>query len=270
MLYKIQLPNVAKLSKTVDNNKFNVVKPPPVVDTLTHAHSAKLAHELKIPLNSTVFYELFEEFTTFFNKSSSILHVNENGSIIAANEYCKRHNGLTCTWAASTASPSKQLLPGVWLSGSFCDGDLSFLDNVRSIKQDATEYAVNTMICNNTPHNNIEVLAGETILALTLLPLTGNLIIRFWNFYEEIILCLLHLLSYAFTDVYATKPYSILHNTDIYIVCLNKKNNIELPLLYRCIYLQDPTAVIAVTEISEEYIAAIKGMLTDTHALPLK
>lgn len=126
-----------------------------------------------------------------------------------------------------------------WLFGSFNNGDITRLENLRSIKQDLLDYNTSFLTGDakvvlfkentdlpdyeNEERDNNLVIYSETLFALVLLKMGGSSIIKMFTFMEPKMIYTIYNIYRYFDEVYITKPLtSRPANNEIYLICLRK------------------------------------------------
>ncbi len=184
--------------------------------------------------------------------------------IICMEKYCKQKN-LPYNWNANSYMRSAnteslylddyfQLYknnPTKWIFGAFGDGDITRLDNIRSIIQDLSRISPSisfitgdAKVVNVNPHtkevnwsteeeDNVIVLYSETILALSLLAMKGSAIIKFFTFFKPETIYVLYNISKYFETTLITKPVtSRPANSEVYLICINKNKEFNTDFLF--------------------------------------
>lgn len=200
--------------------------------------------------------ELIVKFSDKLTFTNSVLVAELPGSFILCLErFCKERN-LQYSWLANSYLGDKKndylsdqfgLLkkyPDKWLLGAFGNGDITRLDNIRSIIQDARYIHRNInfvsgdakVITKDDKGNtnwdteeidNIPVITCEIILSIYLLDVGGSAIIKIFSFCERQSQASIYLCIENFEEVYLVKPLtSRPANSEAYLVCCNKKKQI--------------------------------------------
>lgn len=254
-----------------------------------------LKDKLKTEYITNAYIKMRELLVHFGNKLNfnQCMHAAEfPGSFIKCIEYYCNENKLTYSWHANSYLKLKnsksfylddkfQLYknnPNKWLFGAFNDGDITRLDNLRSLKQDLT------VLCNiagtastvsngnagvigtagvtfvtgdakvilgtteddwdNEELTNTAVIYSETILALSLLNTNGSAIIKFFTFCDIKTLYIIYNIFNHFEEVYITKPItSRPANSEMYLVCIKKNKDFNEEFLYdvlNCPFIKIP------------------------------
>ncbi len=241
-----------------------------------------LKEKLNNPYITNAYIKMRELLIYFKNKFNFVnsMHVAEfpGSFIVCIGDYCKENN-IQYSWLANSYKDEKgknsyylhdtfklyEKYPNNWLFGAFNNGDITRLDNIRSIKQDilqrnamdvATNAATNVVSFltgdakviltndengkspnwDNEEQDNANVIYSETLLALTLLSIGGSAIIKFFTFCNKETIYIIYNISKYFNETYITKPItSRPANDEVYLVCLNKNKDFDEEFLYQVI-----------------------------------
>lgn len=186
--------------------------------------------------------------------------------IICFQDYCKEKK-INYTWLANSYIDNKKSnylndryglfkeYPTNWMLGAYGNGDVTRLDNIRSIKQDITNFPIiftgdaKVVIDDNWDNeeiDNIAVVYSETLLALTLLKMKGSAIIKLFTFCEEDTIFTIYNIFKHFDETYITKPLtSRPGNDEVYLVCIGKNKEFDESALYEisdCPFVKVPKA----------------------------
>lgn len=158
--------------------------------------------------------------------------------------------------------------PHKWYDGVSRTGDLCLVDNIRSFKQDITGINLITgdakMVIDNNydteEDDNMAVITGEVLTAITVLCMKGNAVIKFFTWFNYQMQYLLYILSYHFDTVYMYKPYtSRPANDEIYAVCIRKCKRLNYDFLQKILIDQNILSYLPITKIPSEFITAVSN-----------
>jgi hypothetical protein len=314
-MYKIQLPKINEIS-TKNNNtikgfpelKENLNKEKKAFDkiqnlsmyyTMLNKNNPyyELTNVLKEKLNNInvtngfiKLYEINAEFKLYNKDVTAFFLAEFPGSfIMSMMEFCSQHK-IKYNWLANSymdetgktnylADQFKYYKnnPDKWMFGSYGNGDVTLIDNIRSFKQDIVKYPPIIYMTGDAKfvekeedwdkeeEDNVNVLTGEVINILNILSIGGNAIIKFFTFCEIPTIYLLYLLSYHFESVYITKPLtSRPANSEIYIICLNKTKEL-LQSLHDLIYKKNTSKIFKIPSsfcqiIPNEFITFLRNV----------
>jgi len=252
---KINLDQYYKINKK--NNPYNNIIP-------------ILKNILKTENISNAFmkyYELLNYLPQYKNITAFFIAELPGSGIIATKTFCERSN-IKFDWFANSyvdldiktthLGDTYELLrnnPRKWLLGTFSDGDITTLDNIRSITQNI-KYKnkfndINLITADGADdlsqdysleeEKNYPIILGECLLMLLNLSINGNAFIKFFTLTTYNTINLLYMLCYYFESVFITKPVtSKSANSEIYVVCINRNNkNFSKEKYFKIYYKQD-------------------------------
>jgi cap2 methyltransferase len=138
-----------------------------------------------------------------------------------------------------------------WYFGSENNGDIRSPANIRSfgthIEKTMDSISLVTSDVRNADKNydyeeitNMDVHLGQVVMSLYTLNKGGTMFIKTFTQHESMSYSILYLLSFAFTQLFITKPLtSRAANSEIYIVGLNYKKNISKVMFQRLFDILD-------------------------------